>query len=481
MDPKTAEKPPSVGISGTLSSSIKTSKEPAAAQGDRLGSWKEIATFLACDERTARRWEELGLPVHRVPGAKRSRVVASRAEISQWLRGRQELESSNAADGTPIPPSAVVATYSPRSPSRKAIYLAGALGGVVVLLGLAIAAIKRSPSQPIPARMSFLADSMRALGSDGRVLWTYQFSGPLDPQRIPAPFKLDDFVRMEDLLADGRREVVVVAPVRTSPNLQHFPRVEVDCFSESGVILWSYVPREMLQFGEREGSGPWLPYDIQVSRRGPPHSIFVVFDQTPWGYSFVEEIDPATGRGTIRFVNTGSIHRLEELHTSRGTYLLVGGFNNEFEGGSLAVFDETRSFAASPQTPGTRHACANCPPGNPDYYFVFPRSELNRLRQVYETPVVGLNVNGDQFEVDKLEVIPRTDVSMGYLFQTEPTLRLLSLHYDSRYEMLHRELEQKGELDHPLAKCPERLHPAPVRVWTPSDGWKEWDVKPVAP
>jgi hypothetical protein len=41
-------------------------------------------------------------------------------------------------------------------------------------------------------------------------------------------------------------------------------------------------------------------------------------------------------------------------------------------------------------------------------------------------------------------------------------------------------MEQNIELDHTLANCPERLHPPPVRVWTPSDGWNEWDVKPRA-
>lgn len=112
---------------------------------------------------------------------------------------------------------------------------------------------------------------------------------------------------------------------------------------------------------------------------------------------------------------------------------------------------------------------------------VFPRSELNRLRRVYETPVNGVSITGSQFEVSKLELWAQSDASMRYLFQADPTLRLISLRYDSTYEMLHKELEQKGELDHSLAQCPELLHPRPVRVWTPTDGWKQWDVQPVAP
>jgi len=352
---------------------------------------------------------------------------------------------------------------------------------VVTLLLIILALLhKHSTTSNFPVRVHFMADSVQVFGSDGHLLWTHQFSGVLDPEAL-ASSKLEDYVRIGDFLGDGRREVVIVAPVRRSPNPQDFPRSEIDCFSESGALSWSYLPQEVFHFGERSFSGPWIPHDIRASVVGPHHAIFVAFDQSPWGYSFVEQIDPASGHGTVRFVNSGMIHRLDELHTSRGTYLLVGGFNNEFDGGSLAIFDEARPFAASPQTVGTRHACVSCPTGSPDYYIVFPRSEINRLRHFYQTPVTGSDFNGDQAEVTKLELYPNSPASMRYLFQTEPTLRLLSLRFDSTYEMLHRELEQTGELDHPLVKCPERLRPERVRVWTPADGWKEWNVKPVAP
>ena len=59
------------------------SNAPASRQ--RLDSWKEIAAFFDRDERTLSRWEkELGLPVHRLPGAK-GRVYAYTDELSAWL------------------------------------------------------------------------------------------------------------------------------------------------------------------------------------------------------------------------------------------------------------------------------------------------------------------------------------------------------------------------------------------------------------
>lgn len=53
--------------------------ERVAAPDDdrRLDSWKEIAVFFRRDPRTVKRWEkQLALPVHRIPGKRRSGVYA---------------------------------------------------------------------------------------------------------------------------------------------------------------------------------------------------------------------------------------------------------------------------------------------------------------------------------------------------------------------------------------------------------------------
>jgi TolB-like protein/Tfp pilus assembly protein PilF len=58
------------------------SREPAA--GERLESWKAIAAYLKRDESTVRRWEEEGLPVHRLPHKKKATVYAFRSELDVW-------------------------------------------------------------------------------------------------------------------------------------------------------------------------------------------------------------------------------------------------------------------------------------------------------------------------------------------------------------------------------------------------------------
>jgi hypothetical protein len=43
------------------------------------------AGCFGCNERTAKRWEERGLPVHRVPSGKRGYVFAYPSELDAWL------------------------------------------------------------------------------------------------------------------------------------------------------------------------------------------------------------------------------------------------------------------------------------------------------------------------------------------------------------------------------------------------------------
>ncbi len=58
---------------------------PALGPGERLDSWKEIASYLKRDIRTVQRWEKKeGLPVHRHLHEKLGAVFAYRSEIDSW-------------------------------------------------------------------------------------------------------------------------------------------------------------------------------------------------------------------------------------------------------------------------------------------------------------------------------------------------------------------------------------------------------------
>ncbi len=471
---------------------------------DRLESWKEIASFIGRDDRTAMRWEEKGMPVRRDPGG---RVYASRAEIQQWLdrhtaaaldaeeatekegfrsRAAQDESSASHEEPSEVPKEVhkEVEEALPRLTRKRSTLLAVGIVAValgVVFLGVWSVASRGARIGP-PVRVSFTADSIEALDAQGHTIWQHKYPRPLELSLFKRVEPLEDLVRIADLKGDGNREVLVVAPFRTGNNPEDEFWTEVDCFSSDGKLLWSWVPEESFEFGKHELRGPWIIYDLIVSQRGGKHSIYVEANHHLWGNAFVSEIDPSTGKGVTRFVNSGIIYRLSELKIAQTTYLLAGGFNNEHDGGSLAVMDESRPFAASPQTDRTRHKCDSCPEGSPDYYFVFPRSEINRLLASYEDPIRFIIADEEGIQVSKAElaVIGGPDtLATFYTFAIKPGIRPTSLRFDSNYDMRHAALQKEGKLDHGLDKCPERLHPEPVRMWTPAGGWTEIKFPPM--
>ena len=114
----------------------------------RLDSWKEIASFLDCGERTVKRWEtERGLPVHRMPGSGRGRVSAYTAELSRWLEASRldpaadeevshppDLPAPVSPEPAPSPPRHVVPRHSSWWLAAPAMFLI--LAAVVLLIGI---------------------------------------------------------------------------------------------------------------------------------------------------------------------------------------------------------------------------------------------------------------------------------------------------------------------------------------------------------
>jgi len=75
--------------------------------GDRLDSWKEIAAYLKHSERTVRRWQDEGLPIHRHAHKKRAGVYAYKPELDAWWNNGharlEELEHTRATRNLPLP------------------------------------------------------------------------------------------------------------------------------------------------------------------------------------------------------------------------------------------------------------------------------------------------------------------------------------------------------------------------------------------
>lgn len=105
--------------------------------GDRLDSWKEIAAYLKCSERTVRRWEEEGLPVHRHTHKKRAAIYAYTAELDAWWnKGRVRLEGEK---------------QRPRTEGRRLAMWVGVMGLLVLAAATAAYLVRERLVRRAPA------------------------------------------------------------------------------------------------------------------------------------------------------------------------------------------------------------------------------------------------------------------------------------------------------------------------------------------
>ena len=116
-----------------------TAGSPRKGSGRRLNGWKEFGAYFQKNERTVKRWEQRGLPVHRLPGGANTAVFAYAYELETWLSGSR---SQNAAEVIEEPareviPEALGAAPEGRKPatSDPGIFRLALAAAVIILLG----------------------------------------------------------------------------------------------------------------------------------------------------------------------------------------------------------------------------------------------------------------------------------------------------------------------------------------------------------
>jgi TolB-like protein/Tfp pilus assembly protein PilF len=128
----------------------------ADAQGRRLESWKEIATYLGRDVTTVRRWEKReGMPVHRHVHDKGGSVYAFSSELETWLQSRKLcLEEEDEGDKAETP---VDADHGPKGTPRARLWLVVAGMAVLALLSVTYVLIRSHAGNSRQAKISSLA------------------------------------------------------------------------------------------------------------------------------------------------------------------------------------------------------------------------------------------------------------------------------------------------------------------------------------
>jgi tetratricopeptide (TPR) repeat protein len=118
----------------------------------RLSGWKEIGAFFGKNERTVKRWESRGLPIHRLPGGTKAAVFAYTGELEAWLTGSRDLLAADMAE--PRTPedaveSAVPAMDTPATrPSTRRPLLAALTLLIVLAAGIGAVLLERATDRP---------------------------------------------------------------------------------------------------------------------------------------------------------------------------------------------------------------------------------------------------------------------------------------------------------------------------------------------
>jgi tetratricopeptide (TPR) repeat protein len=102
----------------------------------RLNGWKEIGAFFQKNERTVKRWEQRGLPIHRLPGGAKTAVFAYADELEGWLSSSRNPALAEAAEPDLLserPPAP-----KPQPVRHRRYIIAAAAGIVLVVLGVGI-------------------------------------------------------------------------------------------------------------------------------------------------------------------------------------------------------------------------------------------------------------------------------------------------------------------------------------------------------
>jgi hypothetical protein len=387
--------------------------------GERLDTWKAIAAHLGRDVRTVLRWhKDRGLPVHRVPGGKGRSVFAYADELDAWMESEA---SQKAPPETPPLPR--------RTPAAAVI---AAL--VLLLLGVGAYAI-RAMGRGEPVRVVAAGRSLIALDAANREVW-----------QVPLPAAANLTPRgvvFVDLDGDDTREIL--APL-TFVDPAATPASALYCLDARGRLRWSRTIADALRFGAGEFAPTWSSADVAVVRRASGLRIAYAVTHSVWWPSIVAMLD-VDGQVTGRFIHAGWITRLET--GADGSTLLAGGVSNARDASILAVLEGDAAFSGAWPETSPDYRCA-CPAAQVDRYFVFPRSEANRAAgQLPLRESIEVRTDGSLL----VRVPQRTDLAADALYEFTPSLNLKRAAFADLYWDWHRQLEQRGTLDHSRDKC----------------------------
>ena len=193
-----------------------------------LRSWKEIASHLDTTVRSVQRWEDAGLPIHRLGVGRKARVFAWQDELDTWMAEGGLRRAAVSAAPRPVRRRWIL-------PAVAALALA-ALGGVFWHFGLV-------PGTRVPSSWILEESRLRILDDRGRLCW----EKTLAPQHESYRGEIVDKVLIDDIDGDGRREVLL----NTLPENLAADGGRLTCYEHDGRERWQVRLGAQKTFGDR--------------------------------------------------------------------------------------------------------------------------------------------------------------------------------------------------------------------------------------
>ena len=459
-----------------------------------LSSWKEIASYLKVDVRTAQRWDKKRpMPIHRFVTGERSHPYAYADDLDHWLAGREERqdeaadvpEPSAAPNEAPPPASNPPATAADaatgglagtggpeagesrsqrqRRPSR------GLLAGISVLAVLAVSAaafVLRLPGDPAMVRLA--GARLTAADAAGRTCFAVDIPEFTDGEDTGDPPTRDEWL-VADVNGDGRREVLVNVPATARGNTTG----RLVAFDGRGRQLWAFAYGRSREWDGRSFSAKYRGRTmVAFQARGQRYVVGVAWHSL-WFPAQVVLLDPRSGALLDEYWHPGAVYEVlpTDLDSDGEPELLLGGLSNPGLGlGHAGLAALSVPFSRTPAKAG---GMAGFTGGHELAYLVFPRSDVCTAEGRYPY-VTLLAADRDQHVVTRIQC---GDVS--FLYTLKRDLTLVDSQFSDNLLARHVQLERRGLLRHALDQeeraCLQQVAHFPTAVsGNAADAFTRW-------
>jgi hypothetical protein len=332
-------------------------------ENDLLSSWKEIASYLDCDVRTAHRWEkEYGLPVHRLGKGVRTRVFAYEYELDTWLQKKASKDKTTNKHAFRVILFILIAVLAAASVFFVYHYLT----------------FDRQPND-----FDMEGSQLIVLNRDGRELWRKDFNIPFgfDEEYYRGRYQIKrqkdtkiylPLIQFKDINCDGDKEVLF--------GMSGFPDGRFFCFSKRGDVLWEIQAGRELVFGTKTYTnefniGGFLSCDLEED--GFLEIVLCANQNT----EFPTQLLLINHHGDIlgEYWNSGRFgdFAFHDLNDDGRKEIIAGGMNNQYDSPVFMVFEPDEISGASPNS--GEYACPSLPPGSEKFYVRLPFAKVCRM------------------------------------------------------------------------------------------------------